>query len=154
MGKKKEREEGRINQRGKNWPVMWLPLRPQPILGALEWGWSFKVAPNWGSGAKPLYSRINQSPDAGWLRVGRTCLLLGSSSAEGNSWGGTQLWVLSRHHHWELGRGALELQRYPVAHHSIHDDCCLKGTSCTTQMSDLFSFWYPGKNCLFWPKDL
>lgn len=44
-------------------------------MGALELGWPFRIVPNWGEGARPLYPCISQ----GWLRAspGREGINLG-----------------------------------------------------------------------------
>lgn len=67
--------------RAESFPAMWLSLRSQSILGALEPGWHFRIVPTWEEGGGPFHSCISQVLDTGYPS-GRV-LTLGEAVKEG-----------------------------------------------------------------------
>lgn len=135
--------------RGRSWPTTWLPLKSQPILLAF-WG-AFKCLPDGEKGARPLHTYDGQSSDVGWWGgEAERNLVKAASSATGNSWNGRcgacADYTARR---WREPVVWFRGTRHQVTLHSLRDWMTFNSS---TQGSDIFSFWTPGRNSLFGQK--
>lgn len=135
--------------RGRSWRTMWLPLKSQPILSNSEGPSNVSQMETRGPGLCTPMMASHRMRAGGVERLNRN-LVKAASSAVGNSWNGrceactdytAQRW-------WEPVVWSRRTQ-HQVTLHSLRDWMTFNSS---TQGSDIFSFWTPGRNSLFGQK--